>query len=122
MNIRNDRRMIYPLLQKHFPTLGEKATSDEIHGFLDAVTGLETPLDEPNAIAFDRWRQALATQGYPVWGISKEKADAIKVRAEELKTEEAKRLKDLPDLMAKLRQDAPLVTAAQLMKQAGVKP
>ena len=128
-----DRRDISRLLGKYFPSMPPNATSEDWHGFLDKITGLDqiifpeqtepgTPLGESNAIAFDRWRQALAKQGYPVWGITPERAAAIKARAEELKTEEAKRLKDLPELMVKLKQDAPLVTAAQLMKQAEAKP
>ena len=111
-----DRRDISRLLAKHFPTMPETATSDDWHGFLDEITGLQTPLDEPNATAFDRWRQALAEQGYPVWGITPEKAAAIKARAGVLMAEEAKRVKDEPALLAKLRKDAPLVTAAELMK------
>lgn len=121
-DVKRDRRQIARLLGPHFPTMPTTATSDDWHGFLDEITGLQTPLAEPNATAFDRWRQALAAQGYPVWGVSPERAAAIKASAEELKNEEAKRLKDLPELLAKLRQDAPLVTAAQLMKQAEAKP
>ena len=79
-------------------------------------------LNEPNATAFDRWRQALAAQGYPVWGVTPEKAAAIKARAEELKLEEAKRMAELPELLATLKKDAPLVTAAELMKQPKAKP
>ena len=119
---RCDRRAILGLIGPHFPTLPKDISSDELNGFLDVATGLETPLSEPNATAFDRWRQALAAQGYPVWGITPERAAAIKARAEELKLEEAARLKELPDLMATLRQDAPLVTAAELLKQAEAKP
>ena len=116
MTPRCDRRAILGLIGPHFPTLAPDIASDELHGFLDVVTGLETPLTEPNATAFDRWRQALEKQGYPVWGITPERAAAIKARAEELKLEEAKRLKDLPELLATLKKDAPLVTAAELMK------
>lgn len=112
-----DRREIVRLLGPHFPALlADGITSDDVHGFLDAATGLITPLREPNATAFDNWRKALAAQGYPVWGVTQEKADAIKASAAVLMAEEAKRLKDLPDLMAKLKTDAPLVTAAELMK------
>lgn len=116
MSVKHDRRQIARLLGPHFPSMPATATSEEWHGFLDQITGLETKMDEPNATAFDNWRKALAAQGYPVWGITQEKADAIKARAEELKTEEAKRLKDLPELLAKLKKNAPLVTAAELMK------
>ena len=116
-----DRREILRLIGPHFPTLATDITSDALHGFLDAVTGIETPLNEPNATAFDRWRQALAAQGYPVW-LSRERAEALKTRAGVLMAEEAKRMKDLPDLLAKLRKDAPLVTAAELMKKNEAKP
>ena len=112
-----DRREILRLIGPHFPSLAPDIASDELHGFLDAATGLETQLNEPNATAFDRWRQALAAQGYPVWGITPEKAAAIKARAEVIMTEEATRMEKLPDLLAKLRKDAPLVTAAELMSK-----
>jgi hypothetical protein len=112
-----DRREIARLLLPHFPSMA-KATSEEWGAFLDEATGLVTPLDEPNASAFDRWRQALAEQGFPVWGISEEKAASIKARAEVLKQEEATRLAEQPELMAKLKKEAPLVTAAELIKEA----
>lgn len=118
---RCDRRAILGLIGPHFPTLNPDIGSDALHGFLDAVTGMETPLNEPNATAFDRWRQALAAQGYPVWGVTPERAAAIKARAEELKQEEAKRMAELPELLATLKKDAPLVTAAELLKTAGAK-
>lgn len=117
-----DRREIARLLRPHFPSMPENATSEEWGGFLDKITGIETPRDEPNAMAFDRWRQALAAQGFPVWNISPEKADAIKARATKLMDDEAKRLSAFPEVMAKLKKDAPLVTAAELMKPKKAKP
>ena len=114
-NFKCDRREISRLLLKHFPGMAE-ASSDEWHGFLDNITGLVTPKDEPNATAFDRWRQALKEQGYPVWGYTPERLAQIKARVEELQLEEAKRIKDLPELLATLKKDAPLVTAAELLK------
>ena len=113
----HDRRDISRLLLKHFPAMAD-ATSDEWHGFLDNITGLVTPHDEPNAVAFDRWRLALKEQGYPVWGYTPERIAEIQAKAEELNLEEAKRMAELPELLATLKKDAPLVTAAELLKQA----
>jgi hypothetical protein len=78
-----DRREIAPLLLPHFPEMAE-ASSDEWHAFLDQVTGLATPLDEQNATAFDRWRQALAAMDIPVWSITPSAAATMKARGEEL--------------------------------------
>lgn len=112
-----DRREIARLLRPHFPSMPEDATSDDWGAFLDKVTGLTTPFDQPNGTAFDNWRQALDAQGYNgVWNVSRETADAIKARAAKLMDDEAKRLSKLPEVMAKLKKDAPLVTAAELMK------
>ncbi|HYF36222.1 MAG TPA: hypothetical protein VD994_13090 [Prosthecobacter sp.] len=112
-----DRTQITPLLLEYFPTMA-KATSDEWHGFLNAKTGLEIGIDEPNANAFDEWRKALAGQGYPVWGISPERAQRIKERGEELKKKEEERIKALPERLAQLRTEAPTKSAADLIKDA----
>lgn len=119
---RCDRREILRLIGPHFPALPTDISSDDLHGFLDVQTGLETPLDEPNATAFDRWRQALKAQGYPVWGVSPDRVAAIKTRVAELKLEEAKRLKGEDALLEKLRTEAPHVTAAELMNPKKDKP
>ena len=111
-----DRRDILSLVGPHFPSLAPDIASDDLHGFLDAVTGLETPLDEPNATAFDRWRQALATQGFPVWGYSQEKIGKIRRKGEELKAAEDKRVAELPGVLAELAKKAPEVSAAELLK------
>lgn len=111
-----DRREIARLLRPHFPSMPENATSEEWGAFLDEVTGLVTPPDESNQIAFDQWRQALEKQGYPVWGVSPEKAATIKARAKDLKDKEDKRREAMPGLMADLKKEAPLVSAAELMK------
>lgn len=117
-----DRREIARLLGPYFPSMPDNATSDDWGAFLDRVTGLETPRDQPNAVAFDNWRKELDAQGYSgVWGVSPAKAIMIKARAEGLMEVEAKRLANQPALMEKLREDAPLVTAAKLMKQATAK-
>src|SRR5437773_9668203 len=74
-----DRREIAPLLLPHFPEMAG-ASSDEWHAFLDQVTGLATRLDEQNATAFDRWRQALAAMDIPVWSITPSAAATMKAR------------------------------------------
>ncbi len=113
-----DRRMIAPLLLDRFPTMA-KATSDEWHGFLNARTGLSIDIAEPNGTAFDKWRQALEKQGHAdVWGITAERAEAIRKRGEELLKEEAERVKALPDRLEVLRAEAPTKTAEQLIKDA----
>ena len=83
MSIHVDRREIAPLLLSHFPEM-EGASSDDWHAFLDQVTGLSTPLDEQNATAFDRWRQALAAMDIPVWSITPSAAATMKARGEAL--------------------------------------
>lgn len=122
MNPRCDRRAILGLVGTHFPTLAPDIGSDDLHGFLDAVTGLETPLSEPNATAFDRWRQALSAQGYPVWKYTPERLAKIKTEAKKIMAEEAKRISKLPELLATLKKEAPLVTAAELLNPPKAKP
>ena len=83
MTIHTDRREIAPLLLPYFPEM-EGASSDEWHAFLDQVTGLATPLDEQNATAFDRWRQALAAMDVPVWSITAAREATMKARGADL--------------------------------------
>ena len=116
MNTRCDRTEISLLLAKHFPDMPVNASSDDWHGFLDAITGFTTPLEMPNGEAFDRWRQALAGQGYPVWGYSSDAITAMQDKAGELKQAEALRLSKEPELLAALAKEAPLFTAAELLK------
>jgi hypothetical protein len=67
MPARTDRTLIVPLLLPHFPEL-EGMSSGQVAIFLDTKTGLTTPDGLPNSSAFDRWRKALAAQGYQgVW-------------------------------------------------------
>lgn len=101
MDSKFDRRLIAGLLAPHFPDMA-KATSGQWHDFLDKVTGLETPPTEPNATAFDRWREKLALIGYPV-GISAERAAKAKADAEKLVGSTGKRAADL----AALAKEAP---------------
>lgn len=88
-----DRRDIAGLLIDHFPTMGRKdaagrvietVSSDEWHGFLNHITGLNIPVSEENGGAFDQWRKALAQMGYPVWDVTPEREAEIKRRGEEL--------------------------------------
>lgn len=115
---KRDRRLIASLLTPYFPMM-EKASSDEWHGFLNAMTGLSLELDEPNATAFDKWRQALANdKSLPVWGISAEQAKRIQERGEELKRMEEARIEAQAETLAALRAKAPTKTAADLVKDA----
>jgi hypothetical protein len=115
MDARTDRRLIEPLLKAHFPTLVGKK-SDEWHGFLNAETGLNISLDEPNSTAFDKWRVALSDKGFPVWGVSAERMAAIATRAAELKQAEDLRRANETSLLQTLGKEAPLVTAESLLK------
>jgi hypothetical protein len=83
MSIHTDRREIAPLLLEHFPEM-EGQSSENWHAFLNEVTGLEIPLHEENATAFDRWRQALAAMDIPVWNVTAAQAEAMKRRGGEL--------------------------------------
>jgi len=115
MNI--DRTDIAPLLVPYFPTM-EQASSDDWQAFLNAQTGLDVAVDEPNASAFDKWRQALATQGYPVWDVTEAQAAAMKKRGEDLKAAEDKRRADEATRLAELAKEAPNVTAQDLLDKA----
>ena len=124
MNPKCDRTEISRMMLPLFPSMATDATSDEWHYFLESITGdvvakafPDTPsIDVPNTNAFDKWRQALAKQGYPTWGYTQGQTDAMKVRAEQLKQAEASRLSKEPELLAALAKEAPLVTAAELLK------
>lgn len=112
-----DRRDIAGLLEQHFPKMARHATSDEWHAFLNAKTGLDIPLDEPNGTAFDKWRMALAEMyNLPVWGVTKERAAEIKAAGERMVIAEQKRGKALPGLLNELRKEAPNVKATDLLK------
>ena len=124
MNPKCDRTEISRMMLPLFPSMSETATSDEWHYFLESITGdavakavPDTPsIDVPNATAFDKWRQALAKQGYPTWGYTADQITAMQDRATELKQAEALRLSKEPELLANLAKEAPLVTAAELLK------
>ena len=112
-----DRTLIAGFLAEFFPlTFEAKPDSDGWHGFLNAVTGLDIEVWETNAIAFDKWRQAIAAQyGHPVWGYTKEQIAAIKARGEELKRKEDERLARLAETLKLLAAAAPTKTAQQLI-------
>jgi hypothetical protein len=107
MDIKLDRREILGLLRPHIPSLPADISSDELHAFLDAQTGLTTEFDEANGPAFDKWRAVLAAQGYPVWGHSEAKRAEVMARGIELKALETARVKALPGLLTELAKAAP---------------
>jgi hypothetical protein len=113
--LKNDRREIKRLLLAHFPTM-ELATSDEWHGFLNSQTGLDLPLDMPNAIAFDKWREALSAGGLPVWGITPERIAAVATKGAALKAAEQTRKTNEAAALAAARLEAPDVSARDLLK------
>ena len=113
-----DRRMISEMLLPHFPEMVD-ATSDEWHGFLNAQTGLDISVDQPNANAFDAWRKALAAQGFPVWNITPEREARIKEAGAILKERMDEYATLQERILANLKKEAPHVTAAELMKRKG---
>ena len=111
-----DRRDFSELALKWFPSL-EKATSDEWHFFLDKVTGLDTPLDMPNGSAFDRWRQALAEQGYPAWDYATS-SESAKAKAASMLEAEQRRAASLGKTLEALAKEAPNWTVAEMLSSA----
>lgn len=116
MNVQHDRRQILPLVRPHFPVLPDDISSDDVHGWLNAQTGLDVPLDEPNGSAFDKWRKVLATQGLPVWNytqaqLAKIASDglALKTYVDQFNETEKARLEALA-------KEAPSISAADLLK------
>ena len=107
MDVKLDRRLILPMMKAHFQSLDDKITSDDLHGFLNAQTGLEVPLDEQNGSAFDQWRKALARVGVPVWGYTTQQIADVKIRGEAIKVKEAKRIEDQKALLIELAKEAP---------------
>ena len=112
---RLDRRAIEPLLGAFFPDMVGKS-SDEWNAFLNAETGLQIELDEPNPSAFDEWRKALAKGGLPVWGMSPQRKAQIDERAAKIAEAEVKRQTELSARLAELRAEAPDVKAKDLLK------
>lgn len=114
-----DRRDIATLLLRFFPGM-ENATSDDWHFFLDNVTGLETPIDKPNAQAFDRWREKLAAIGYSTLKHTPESIAAMKAKAALMQQAEQARAASEPARLDGLRKEAPdWPVAAMLAKLKG---
>jgi hypothetical protein len=120
MTGRTDRRLIAPLMVPYFPTMADpKLTSDDWHGFMNAMTGLDVDPDEDNATAFDKWRQALSEQkDLPVWRYTPTQTAKMKERGEELKRLEEARGRAEPERLKKLAELAPTKTVGQLIKDA----
>ena len=112
-----DRRDIAPLLVQWFPSM-EGATSEEWHYFLDKLTDLGTPLDMPNGHAFDRWRDALAKLGYPVFAYSAADLAAMKVKAEAALAAEQERAASLGKTLVDLAKEAPNWPVAEVLAKA----
>ena len=107
MDVKLDRREILPMMKAHFQSLDDNITSDDLHGFLNAQTGLDVPLSEPNGSAFDKWRQALSAVGVPVWGYTTEQVQDIKTRGAALKVKEDERKAAQAALLFELAKAAP---------------
>ncbi len=110
----NDRRLIAPFLAKWFPDLA-KAGSNDLHFFLDKVTGLETPLSMPNAQAFDRWREKLAAIGYPAFKYTDADIEALKAKADAMLSAEQARAASMSKTLVELAKEAPNWTAAEVL-------
>lgn len=98
-----------------FPSMTIQNTSDDWHGFLNSMTGLNIPIEEENSSAFDKWRMRLAELGYPTWEYSTAKIIEIAARGDALKTAEMARQKALPATLAAAAIAAPSVAAADLL-------
>ena len=110
-----DRREIAQLMQPYFATMAIDASSDDWHGFLNAITGLDVSIDEDNASAFDKWRMNLSDKGYPVWEHSKARIADIQRRGEIMKAAELVRIAALPQTLLTDAITAPFVTAQALI-------
>lgn len=92
------------------------ASSDDWQAFLNGVTGLSVDASEPNASAFDAWRQALATkQSLPVWGITQAQEAEDAARAKLLVEAENKRRAAEGELLIALQAEAPIITVEQML-------
>ena len=112
-----DRRDFAPFALKWFPTLVD-ANSDDWHFFLDKVTGLDTPLDMPNGSAFDRWRQALAAQGYPAYPYTATDVAGAKARATAMLAAEERRAALSGKSLEALAVEAPNWTVEEMLSSA----
>ena len=112
-----DRTEIAPLMTQYFPDMA-KATSDEWHGFMNEITGLEIALDVSNGAAFDAWRQKLAEQDFPVWKYTPGRLAKIAIDTETLKARQIKLLAAMDTTLDALRKEAPSVSAKDLLEAA----
>ena len=112
--MRIDRRDIAPFLSKWFPSMA-KASSDEWAAFLDKVTGLETPPDMPNGVAFDRWREKLAGLGYPAYRYTPERIAAMKTKAGAMLKAEEARAASHGKTLSELAREAPNWPVADML-------
>ena len=96
----------------------DKATSEEWHFFLDRVVGIETPLDMPNAQAFDRWREGLSKLGYPVYPYHAADIAAIKAKADAALETEKQRAAALGKTLVDLANEAPNWPVTDMLKAA----
>ena len=112
-----DRTEIAGLMTQYFPDMA-KATSDEWHGFMNELTGLEIALDVPNGTAFDEWRQKLAEGDFPVWGYSEERLAVFRKYATKAKMRLAEVLAAQDATLDALRKEAPSVSAKDLLEAA----
>ena len=120
MNVAYDRRQILNLLRPHFPVIPDDITSDELHGWLNAQTGLDLPINGPegkNANVFDQWRKVLAAQGLPFWNYTQAQLDKIKTDGLTLKAHVDTFNAAEKARLAALAKEAPLVTAEQLLSK-----
>ncbi|MFO1057888.1 MAG: hypothetical protein U1E53_13080 [Dongiaceae bacterium] len=114
---RHDRRHIAPLLAPHFPDMAAMG-SDEIHHFLNALTGHEVAPEAENAAAFDAWRQALAGMGYEgVWSTTPRQEAEIRDRVAErveaaMKWRAAQEARTAGELTRLAKLDKPLLPVA----------
>ena len=112
-----DRTEIAGLVTQYFPDMA-KATSDEWHGFMNELTGLEIALDVPNGTAFDEWRQKLAEGDFPVWPYTPQRLMQIKTDTDILKKRQIDLLSKQDATLDALRKEAPSVSAQDLLKAA----
>lgn len=111
-----DRRDIAPFMLPIFPSMAADASSDDWHGFLNAMSGLDIALDEDNSSAFDKWRIKLADMGYPTWDYSPTHLATIETKGAEFKAAEEKRIANLAATLVDLNAQAPSVSAADLLQ------
>ena len=112
-----DRTEIAGLMTRYFPDMAGKS-SDEWHGFMNEITGLEIPLDASNGTAFDAWRQKLAEQDLPVWPYTPQRLAKIAADTATLKARQVELLAKRDTTLDALRKEAPSVSARDLIEAA----